>query len=207
MNIVSDRINRASRRVPKWAVYLAGVLPFAWLVWQLFTGGLGIDPVKGLEHELGELGLKFLIGSLAVTPLMKYARINLVKFRRVLGLLTFFYISMHLSTWLLLDMQLLWAEILKDLTKRPYIVIGMAAFTLLVPLAVTSNDWSVRKMGGVGWRRLHKVVYAAVILGATHNVMVQKVWEIEPLVYLGVIGTLLAIRLKPRRTRVVASVA
>ncbi len=207
MNVVSDRINKTARRVPKWVVYVLGVLPFVWLVWQLFTGGLGIDPVKGLELELGTLTIKFLVASLAVTPLMKYARVNLVKFRRVLGLLTFFYVSMHLATWLVLDMQFLWGEIARDLTKRPYIVIGMATFVLLVPLALTSNDWSVRKMGGKAWRRLHQIVYGAVILGATHNVMVQKVWETEALVYLGIILTLLALRLKPRHRKVAVSAA
>ena len=204
MMAVATPVNRATRMVPKWAVYLAGVLPLAWLVYLLFTGGLGVDPVKGLELQLGELTLQFLIASLAVTPLLKYCRINLIKFRRALGLLTFFYVSMHLATWLFLDMQVLWAEILRDLTKRPYIVIGMAAFLLMLPLTLTSNDWAVRRLGAKGWKRLHQMVYGIVILGATHNVMVQKVWEAEALIYFGIILTLLALRLKPRRKRVAA---
>ena len=128
---------------------------------------------------------------------MKYARINLVKFRRVLGVLAFFYIAMHFVTWAVLDMSLLWSQITTDLVKRWYIIIGMASLVLMIPLAITSNDWAVRKMGGAAWRKMHKAVYAVVLLGAVHNVMAQKVWEVEPLIYLRAITFLLALRVKP----------
>lgn len=197
--MIRDTINATARRTPKWAIYILGLIPFGLLVWGAFANTLGPEPVKAIEHELGETGLQFLVAGLAVTPLMKLARINLIKFRRVLGVLAFFYISMHFVTWAVLDMNLLWTEIAKDLVKRWYIVIGMAALVLLIPLAVTSNDWAVRKMGGAAWRRLHKAVYAIVLLGATHNIMAQKVWETEPLVYLALILGLLASRVKPDR--------
>ena len=202
--MIRDTINSTARRTPKWLVYLLGVLPFAWLVWQLFNGGLGIDPVKSLEHELGEIGLQFLIASLAITPLLKRGRINLVKFRRVLGLLSFFYIAMHFSVWFVLDMGLLWPEILKDLTKRPYIVIGMAALVMMIPLALSSNDLALRKLGPTTWRRIHKMAYAIGILGGLHFVMIVKGFQIEPFIYLGVIILLLALRLPTKRRTVPA---
>jgi len=199
MTAIRDTINAAARRTPKWAVYLAGLIPFAWLVWQLFHGGLGVDPVKQLEHMLGLRALQFLVAGLAVTPLLRNTRVNLVKFRRVLGVLAFFYVSMHLLTWAVLDMGLLWSEIAKDLVKRWYIVIGMAGFVLMLPLAATSNDWAVRRLGGKGWRKLHKAVYAIVPLGALHYVMLVKGFQAQPVVYLAIVCALLAMRLPLRR--------
>ena len=140
----------------KLAAYALGLIPFALLVWGAVNNTLGVDPVKAIEHRLGEVGLQLLVAGLAITPLMKIFRINLVKFRRVLGVLAFFYVTMHLVTWAVLDMGLLWDEILKDLVKRWYIIIGMAAFVLMIPLALTSNDWALRKVGPVRWRALHK---------------------------------------------------
>ena len=121
-------------------------------------------------------------------------------------MIAFVYVLLHLLTWVLLDMQLYWEQMLKDIAKRPYITIGMVAFVLLVPLAVTSNNLSVRKMGAAAWQRLHKLVYPAVLLGSVHNVMVQKVWEAEALVYLGLALTLLAFRVRLPRARVTRQV-
>lgn len=199
--MIRDQINSYARKFPKWVAYLLGLVPFGFLIFAVFTNSLGPDPVKYVEHELGEIGLQFLVAGLAVTPLLKYARINLVKFRRVLGVLAFFYIAMHFVTWMVLDMSLIWSEIAKDLVKRWYIVIGMASLVLMIPLAVTSNDWAVRKLGGANWRWLHKVTYAVVLLGGIHNVMAQKVWEAEPLIYLTAIFVLLALRMKPQAMR------
>ena len=195
--MIRDTINSTARKFPKWAAYLLGLVPFGLLVWGAMSNSLGVDPVKAIEHELGTIGLQFLVAGLAVTPILKTFRINLTKFRRVLGVLAFFYISMHFVTWMVLDMGLLWSEIAKDLIKRWYIVIGMSALVLMIPLAITSNDWAVRKLGGKRWRTLHKAVYAIVLLGATHNVMAQKVWEIEPLIYQGAMIALLALRKWP----------
>jgi len=136
-----------------------------------------------------------------VTPLRRFTGISLIRFRRLLGLLAFYYISMHLLVWLVLDIQdpaRIWA----DIVKRPYITVGMIGFLLLVPLALTSNNASIRKLG-VRWRQLHMLVYPAVILGAVHFVMLRKGWQIEPLVYLGLFVAVLALRLKvalPRRS-------
>ncbi|HSF63588.1 MAG TPA: ferric reductase-like transmembrane domain-containing protein, partial [Paracoccaceae bacterium] len=119
------RINGALRAVPTWPVYGLGLVPLALLVGQAFTGGLGIDPVKVLERELGMLGLQFLVAGLCITPLRWATGVNLIRFRRAVGLLAFLYVALHLSVWVLLDLQLRWAEIWADIVKRPYITAGM----------------------------------------------------------------------------------
>ncbi len=194
-----DRLNATLRRVPVWAVYLVGLLPPVWFLYQGLTGGLGVDPVKAIEHRLGELGLQALILGLAVTPLRRLIGLNLMKFRRAIGVLTFYYISMHLLVWLVLDVQIL-SQIWADILKRPYITIGMAGFLMLLPLAVTSNNLSVRKLGP-RWRTLHKLVYPAAILGGVHFVMLVKGWQMEPMIYLAVILGLLLYRVVKSTTR------
>lgn len=193
---VATTINTAARRVPTWMIYVVGSLPFAWLVLQLLTGGLGVDPVKALEHQLGELGLQFLIFGLVITPLRNLSGINLIRFRRQIGLMGFYYIVLHLAVWLFLDIQLLWGQIWADLLKRPYITIGMLAFVLMIPLALTSNNASLRRLGALTWRRLHKLTYAVVVLGAVHYLMVVKGWQLEPMIYLGITLVLLMLRIR-----------
>ena len=193
--MIRDTFNSGARKLPNWAAYALGLIPFALLVWGAVNNTLGVDPVKAIEHRLGEVGLQLLVAGLAITPLMKILRINLVKLRRVLGVLAFFYVTMHLVTWAVLDMGLLWDEILKDLVKRWYIIIGMAAFVLMIPLALTSNDWALRKVGPVRWRALHKATYAIGLLGGLHFVMLVKGFQIEPLIYVGITIMLLGLRL------------
>lgn len=197
---VAQNINIVLRRVPAWLLYLIGVLPPVWLFYQAVTGGLGVDPVKALEHEIGKLGLQVLIFGLAVTPLRRFTGISLLKFRRAIGLIGFFYIFLHLLVWLVLDVQIL-SQIWGDILKRPVITVGMAGLLLMIPLAVTSNNLSLRKMGAANWRRLHKLTYGAVLLGGVHYTMIGKVWQPEALIYLGVIALLLATRLKWRRRK------
>jgi sulfoxide reductase heme-binding subunit YedZ len=170
-----------------------GAVPPVWLFIAGLTGGLGVAPVKAMEHQMGEWALWLLIAGLCITPLRRFAGINLLRFRRAIGLLAFFYIVGHLLVWLVLDVQIL-SQIWRDILKRPYITIGMAAFVLLIPLAVTSNNFSIRKMGA-RWRQLHKLVYLAAVLGAVHFVMLVKGFQYEPLIYLGVVLALLALRL------------
>ena len=192
-----SQLNNLFRKLPTWMVYLLGALPAPWLFYQGLTGGLGVEPIKALEHEYGKLALQLLILGLAITPLRRHVGLNLLKFRRAIGLLTFFYVTCHLLVWLLLDVQLL-PQIWADIVKRPYITIGMAGFVLMLPLALTSNNWSVRKLGQ-RWRRLHRLVYAIALMGAVHFVMLVKGFQIEPLVYLSVVLVLLGLRYNPRR--------
>ena len=195
-------INTQLRRVPVWCVYILCALPAPWLFYLGLTGGLGVEPIEELEHRYGELALQFLIAGLAVTPLRQISGINLMRFRRAIGLVTFFYVVCHLLVWLFLDVQI-WSEIWADIVKRPYITIGMLAFALMVPLALTSNDRSVRLLGAA-WRKLHKLVYVVAILGALHFVWLAKGFQIEPLLYMAAVLGLLAFRLPKRKRRVVA---
>lgn len=191
---LAQAVNGVLRKVPNGALYIMCVIPLGWWLWLGVNDALGPEPVKELEHRLGLLALQLLVAGLAITPLRRFTGISLIKQRRAIGLIAFFYVTAHLAVWLLLDVRGL-VEIWTEIVKRPYITVGMAAFVVLVPLAVTSNNASVRRLGS-RWRSLHKLVYPAVILGAVHFVMIQKVWETEPLVYLGLILALLATRVR-----------
>jgi sulfoxide reductase heme-binding subunit YedZ len=194
---MKEAINRAARQVPVWAVYALGMALLALPVVLAAAGLSGPDPVKVLEHELGLGGLQLLIATLCVTPL-RWAGINLLKFRRALGLLAFAAISLHFLTWIVLDMGLRWSEVLTDLTRRPYIVVGFAAFLALIPLAVTSNNASIRRLGAAAWTRLHKLAYPAILAGAVHFVMIGKVYTLESGLYLAVILALIGARVWKR---------
>ena len=197
MSSVIDTINAAARKVPAWTLYILLCIPIPFLFYQAQTGGLGPEPINALEREIGELSLKLIILGLAITPLRKYLKLNLLKFRRAIGVMAFVYVAVHLGIWVLLDMNLRWGQMWADIWKRPYITIGMAAFVLMIPLAVTSNNLSLRKLGGAAWRKLHKLVYLIAVLGGVHFIMVQKVWETEPMISLAVILALLATRYVP----------
>ncbi len=194
-----DTFNCAVRKVPTWVVYIAYLLPAPWFFYLGLNGDLGPDPVKALEHEYGEIALQLIIIGLCITPLRRFLSVNLIKFRRTFGVLAFTYVVLHLSVWAFLDVQTLdrvWA----DIVKRPYITIGMLGFVLLLPLAVTSNNWSVRKLGAA-WRRLHLLTYPAAVLGALHYVWLARGFQIEPLAYLAVVLGLLALRAIPKASR------
>lgn len=187
-------LNTMLRRVPANTVYVIGLVWVVWLFYLGMTGGLGAEPINALERRLGLTALQLVIAGLAVTPLRRLLGLNLMKFRRAIGVTAFFVVLVHLLVWLLLDVQQLdriWADIL----KRPYITIGMIGFVGMLPLAITSNNLSVRKLGPL-WRQLHKLTYAIAILGGVHFVMLAKGFQIEPLAYLAVIAILLMLRLR-----------
>ena len=191
---IAQPINTAMRRVPAWTVYIVGIAYSVWLFYLGLTGGLGVEPIKSLEHAYGLLGLQLLIAGLAVTPLRNYTGVNLIKFRRAIGLMTFYYILLHLLVWLVLDVQIL-SQIWADILKRKYITVGMAAFVLMIPLALTSNNRALRKIGPVRWRQLHKLTYAVAIMGALHFRWLVKGIQLEPILYTAAIGILLATRI------------
>lgn len=192
-----DWLNTQARRVPTWVVYGLGLVPLGVLVWGAVFGGLGPDPVKAIERALGERGLQFLLASLAITPLRRVG-LNLLRFRRALGLLSFLYVTLHLVAWVWLDMGLRWGEMLADLTKRPFVILGMLGFLVMIPLALTSWNGAIRRMGAAAWGRLHKLAYVAILAGAAHLALLSKVWTTEVLVYLGLALGLLALRMLPK---------
>lgn len=181
-------------KVPLLVVYAVGFVPAAYYIVMGVMDRLGADPVKALEHALGLWALRLLIATLAVTPLRQLFSINVLRYRRQLGLLAFFYAALHLAAYFLLDQSLDLEVVIADIVKRPFITIGMAAFVLLVPLAVTSNNASIRKMGAQGWARLHRLVYPVAALVAVHFIMSVKSWPMEPLVYAAIVAALLLYR-------------
>ena len=187
-------INGAVRRVPVWVLWIGGLVPALWFFYLGLTGGLGAEPIKALEHELGLVALQLVVAGLAITPLRRHLGINLLRFRRAVGLLAFTYVGLHLAVWLFLDVQDA-ARIGADIVKRPYVTLGFAAFVLMIPLAVTSIDLALRRLGP-RWRRLHRLVYPAAVLGAVHFVWLAKGFQIEPLLYLATILVLLALRVR-----------
>jgi len=203
MDRIRDQINATARRVPTWAVYILCLLPAPYFFYLAVTGNLGPDPVKPLEHKYGELALQLLIAGLCITPLRQHLGINLTRFRRALGLMAFAYVTFHLLVWAVLDVQAL-GRVVEDIIKRPYITIGMAGFALLLPLALTSNNYAVRKLG-VKWRKLHKLTYLAVFLGGVHYIWLVKGIQLEPLIYMAVILGLLALRLRGRKPSRIAA--
>ena len=187
-------LNRGLRHLPVWAVWLAGLIPLALLVWDTLQGHLGVDPVRDIEHRLGRTAIYFLMATLTVTPVLRLLRVNMVRFRQALGLICFTYVACHLLAWVVFDMGLLWAQMARDIVKRPYLIFGMLAFVMLLALAVTSNRFSIRRMRA-GWRRLHRLIYPAAILAAVHWLWALKVWESWPLTILAAILVLLSLRL------------
>ena len=194
MVLTGKSVSVVLQRVPVWLVYAVGFVPAIAYFSLGVMDRLGADPLKVLERELGEWALRFLIAGLTVTPLREVLGVNLLRYRRAIGLLAFYYAALHLITYLVLDQGLDFAAIWADIVKRPYITIGMTSFLLLVPLAVTSNNAAIRRLGAVAWARLHRLVYIAAAGGALHYVLLVKSWPLEPLVYAAIVAALLGYR-------------
>ena len=186
-------LNSALRRIPGWAIYGTGAIPFLWLAAGVVQNSLGPDPAKVVERSLGEWAMRFLLLTLAITPLRQMG-LNLLKHRRAIGLLSFFYAVLHLGVWLWPDMGLRWAQIWQEVMKRPYILLGLLAFLCMAPLAATSSNAAIRRMGAASWRRLHLLTYPAAALGLLHYITLSRVWTFELLFYLGLAIFLLAWR-------------
>ena len=184
--------------VAKTGLFAAALVPFATLVVNAFTGGLGANPVEAITHTTGEWTLRLLLATLAITPLRHFTGwVWLTRLRRMVGLFAFFYLTLHFATYAVLDASLDLAYIVEDVADRLYITVGFAAFVMLVPLAATSTNAMVRRLGPVRWRRLHRLVYAAAVGGALHFLWLVRADLLEPLIYAGVLAALLAARLPP----------
>jgi sulfoxide reductase heme-binding subunit YedZ len=189
----------------KAAVHLLALTPLAVLGWRIRselltgTGALGADPVAAIEHYLGIWALRLLLITLAITPLRQLTgQPLLLRFRRMLGLYVFFYATLHFAAYLVLDLRGYWTLIFEEIAKRPYITVGFAAWLLLVPLAATSTQASIRRLGR-NWARLHRLVYAVAALAVLHFWWVVKTDVREPALYAGILAVLLGWRLLRRR--------
>lgn len=192
----------------KWAkvlVFLVCLIPFGQLLWRAFHNGLagfpnnmdfGANPIEFITHATGDWTLRFLIITLAVTPLRKIVRQpQLIRFRRMFGLFAFFYGCLHFGTWIGLDKFFDWSEMWKDVLKRRFITVGFAAFVLMIPLAVTSTAGMIRRLGGRRWQLLHRLIYVSAVLGVIHYYWLVKSDVRRPLQYAFLVGILLAWRL------------
>lgn len=196
--------------VAKTLVHLAALAPLALLLWQAWSvqrtgsNALGADPVAEIEHRLGLWAIRFLMLTLAITPLRQLTGWNvLIRFRRMLGLYAFAYASLHFAAWLGLDLRGYWTQVFADIAKRPYITVGFIAWLLLVPLAVTSTAGWIKRLGR-NWARLHKAVYAVAVLAVLHFWWLVKSDIREPALYAGIAALLLgwrAWKAIQRRTR------
>lgn len=182
----------------KPVVFLACVVPLAILAWDAFHGTLGTDPVAQLEHRSGDWALRFLLGTLAITPLRRLThQAWLLRYRRMLGLFAFFYASVHLAIYLGIDLGGYWSQIFADIAKKPFITVGFLAWLLMIPLAATSTHAMQRRLGR-NWQRLHRLVYIAALLGVLHFLWQVKYGRTiavrEPVIYLAVFVALIAAR-------------
>jgi len=184
---------RIALKAAIWAVCL---FPLALLLYQFHTDNLGANPIDHVTRTLGDWTIRLLLASLAMTPLRLLFGISWpLTLRRLLGLFAFFYVCLHFSVWIVLDHFFNWSEMGPDILKRPYITVGLLALTLLVPLAATSTTGMVKRLGGLNWRRLHRLVYVAATLGVLHYLWLAKKGVNDPFFYAGALTLLLGIRL------------
>lgn len=180
----------------KAALFVACLIPLARLLWLGFTGGLGANPVEFITRSTGTWTLVLLCVTLSVTPLRRFSGWQwLVRLRRLLGLYAFFYGCLHFTTYLWLDQFFDLAGMIKDIAKRPFITVGFLAFTLMIPLAVTSSHNMARRLGGKNWQRLHRAVYAVAVCGVVHYWWLVKKDITQPLIYALIVGALLLARI------------
>jgi sulfoxide reductase heme-binding subunit YedZ len=176
-------------------VFILCLLPLAWLAWRATSGGLGANPIEATNRYLGDWGLRFLLMVLAVTPFAGLSGWKGVfRVRRMLGLFAFTYVLLHLTSYVVLDHFFSWRDIWADIVKRNFITVGMVNVVLLTPLAATSTNAMVRRLGARRWRMVHRLVYVIGILGVVHFYMMVKADVREPLVYAAILALLLGWR-------------
>ncbi len=195
---VRSMFERFRQRGARPTLYIVGMMPAAWTLYLALSDRLGADPAKVLERTLGLWSLRFLVIGLAITPLRRLGGPNLILYRRAIGLLAFFYAALHVVVYVWLDQTLDFSAIWQDIIKRPYITVGLLAFLILIPLAVTSHNAMLRRMGGQAWQKLHRWVYLAAAAAALHFVMLVKAWPAEPLIYAAMVAILLLWRVWDR---------
>jgi sulfoxide reductase heme-binding subunit YedZ len=185
--------------VSKWtkvAVFLICLIPFADLLWRFIRNDLGINPVETLQHGTGDWTIRFIVFTLCITPFRKLFKLpDLIRFRRMLGLFAFFYVSLHFLTYLGPDQSFDVSGMWKDVAKRPFITVGFAAFLSLIPLAITSTAGWIRRIGGKRWQQLHRLIYFTAVCGVVHYYWLVKSDVRRPVFYGALVGILLLWRL------------
>ena len=190
------------RRVLKPAVFVLALVPAALLVRDFLQGDLGANPIEEITHRTGTWALTFLMITLSVTPVRRLLGIGaLVHLRRMLGLFAFFYVSLHFLTYIVLDQFFQLPAIVDDIAKRPYITVGFASFLMLIPLALTSTNRMVKRLGGRRWQRLHRLIYVAAAGGVLHFLWQVKVEEPRPIIYGLILVVLLGYRIWEQRVQ------
>jgi methionine sulfoxide reductase heme-binding subunit len=181
----------------KRAVFLVCLIPAALLLWRVFEGRLGANPVEFIEHATGDWSIRFLLITLCVTPFRKiFNQPLLARYRRMLGLFAFFYVCVHLSMYLTFDQMFDPVAIWADVLKRPYITVGTAGLLMLIPLAITSTAGMVRRLGPKNWQRLHRLVYFCALAGIIHYYWLVKSDVREPFMYFGIWILLMLFRVR-----------
>lgn len=181
-------------RFVKPIVFLCCLIPLAMLLWDGFHDALGANPVEKVTHRTGDWSLRFLLITLSVTPLrILFDWQILMRFRRMFGLFAFFYVCLHFATYLVFDHFFDFSEIVKDIIKRPYITVGFSAFLMLIPLALTSTNKMMKRLGR-NWRRLHQLVYVVAVCGILHYLWLVKADLLQPLIHAAILLVLLGVR-------------
>jgi len=205
------KFTKKTRRLVWWVLFIGMSIPLIWLLynwllavdeglrWGLFdtlgVHDLTANPIEFTNRFLGDWALRFLLFSLAITPLARIFKFNqIIAYRRMIGLWAFTYVSIHLTSYIVLDQFFDWAAIWRDILKRNYITFGMTAFTLLVPMAVTSTKGWIKRLGAKAWKKLHKVIYIIAPLAAVHFLLMSKGNQLEPKIYIGIVALLLGVR-------------
>jgi len=182
-------------RLTKIAIFVAALIPLARLAWRALHDGLGANPIEFITHATGDWTLIFVLTTLSITPLRRITRQYwLIGIRRMIGLFAFFYGTLHFLTYIWLDKFFDVHAMLKDIAKRPFITVGFSAFVLMIPLALTSTAWSIRRLGGKNWQRLHRLIYFTGILAVVHYFWLVKADHRKPIEYGIVLSILLAYR-------------
>jgi sulfoxide reductase heme-binding subunit YedZ len=180
----------------KPVVFLACLIPLALLGWKAYSGGLGANPIEVITHATGDWTLRFLLITLAITPIRKLTgRLWLIRYRRMFGLFAFFYGTLHFLTYIWLDNFFDFHEMLHDVAKRRFITVGFTGFVLLIPLALTSTTGWIRRLGGKRWQALHRLIYFSAIAGVIHYWWLVKADIHQPLQYAIILAVLLAYRI------------
>ena len=199
MSTQTQTMSRLTFNIPYraawWLVFALMATPLAWLVYQALTGGLGANPIEAINRFLGDWALRMLLVVLAATPLkIMFGWVWPVRMRRMLGLWSFVYVALHITNYVAIDQFFAWGDIWQDILKRKFITVGMVAFVILTALAATSWNGAIRRIGAKSWKKLHKLVNFAAVMGCLHYIWMVKADLRDPLIHLAILGALLGVR-------------